>query len=220
LSVGGPEIDSGAALARLADAIGAPIAPRAASALRAPDIVAGPLTSESMGVALARHMPEDCIVCDDSVTSGLSIFPPTTNAAPHDWLFHTGGAIGQGMPLAIGAAIGAPGRPVVALCGDGAAMYTMQSLWTMAREKLDITVVICANRIYRILIVELARTGAGTPGPAAQSLLSLEDPVTDWVKLAEAHGVPAVRCQRAEDFDREFPRLVARRGPKLIEAVL
>jgi acetolactate synthase-1/2/3 large subunit len=143
-----------------------------------------------------------------------------SGAAPHDWLFHTGGAIGQGMPMAIGAAIGAPGRSVIALCGDGAAMYTVQSLWTMAREKLDITVVICANRLYRILMIELARTGAGAPGPAAQSLLSLDDPAIDWVKLAEAQGVPAVRCETADSFDREFARRVARPGPKLIEAVL
>jgi acetolactate synthase-1/2/3 large subunit len=221
LSLGGPEIDSAAALELLADAIGAP-APAAPSIAPAPSpaIVAGPLTPESVGITLARHMPEDCIVSDDSVSAGLAIFPPTTSAAPHDWLFHTGGAIGQGMPMAIGAAIGAPDRPVVALCGDGAAMYTAQSLWTMAREKLDITVVICANRIYRILMVELARTGAGAPGPAAQSMLSLRDPVIDWVKLAEAQGVPAVRCASAEDFDREFARLVVQPGPKLIEAVL
>jgi acetolactate synthase-1/2/3 large subunit len=165
-------------------------------------------------------MPAECIVSDDSVTAGLSIFGPTLSAAPHDWLFHTGGAIGQGMPMAIGAALGAPGRPVVALCGDGAAMYTVQSLWTMAREKLDITVVICANRVYRILMVELARTGAGTPGPAAQSMLSLGNPVLDWVKFAEAQGVPAVRCERAEDFDRELARVFRQPGPKLIEAVL
>jgi acetolactate synthase-1/2/3 large subunit len=122
--------------------------------------------------------------------------------------------------MAIGAAIGAPGRKVIALCGDGAALYTVQSLWTMARERLDITVVICANRQYRILMLELARTGAGAPGPAARSMLSLSDPIIDWVKLAEAQGVAAVRCERAEDFDRTLARLVAQPGPSLIEAVL
>ncbi len=219
MSVGGPEVDSAAALEALADAMGA-IAPPAAAPLPKPAAPDGPLTPEAVGCSLARHMPDDCIVSDDSVTAGLSIFGPTMSAAPHDWLFHTGGAIGQGLPMAIGAAIGAPGRKVIALCGDGAAMYTVQSLWTMAREHLDITVVIFANRAYRILMVELARTGAGAPGPAAQSMLSLGDPVLDWVKLAEAQGVPAVRCERAEEFDRQLARLVAQPGPKLIEAVL
>lgn len=165
-------------------------------------------------------MPKDCVISDDSVTAGMTLFGQTSGAAPHDWLFHTGGAIGQGLPMAIGAAIGAPGRPVIALCGDGAALYTIQSLWTMAREKLDITVIIFSNRMYRILAIELERTGAGKPGKAAQSMLSLGDPVIDWVKLAQAQGVTALRCDRAEDFDRELERLTSVSGPKLIEAVL
>ena len=140
--------------------------------------------------------------------------PHPTIGCPDRWRDRPGNAGG------IGAAIGAPGRPVVAVCGDGAAMYTIQSLWTMARERLDITVVICANRLYRILMIELARTGAGAPGPTAQAMLSLANPVIDWVKLAEGQGVPAVRCEQAEDFDREFARAVGQRGPKLIEAVL
>jgi acetolactate synthase-1/2/3 large subunit len=222
MTVGGPESESAVALGLLADAIAAPAAPPPVISKSKPAAPTGPLTPEAIGQSLARHLPEDCIVSDDSVTAGLPIFAATmSGAAPHDWLFHTGGAIGQGMPMAIGAAIGAPGRSVIALCGDGAAMYTVQSLWTMAREKLDITVVICANRLYRILMIELARTGAGAPGgPAAQSLLSLDDPAIDWVKLAEAQGVPAVRCETADSFDREFARRVARPGPKLIEAVL
>ena len=148
------------------------------------------------------------------------VYPATSVASAHDWLFHTGGAIGQGMPMAIGAAIGAPGRRVIAICGDGAAMYTAQSLWTMARERLDVTVVICANRMYRILAIELARTGAGAPGPAAQSMLSLGDPAIDWVQMAEAQGVTAVRCTQAEEFDRQLARLLAQPGPSLIEAVV
>ncbi len=219
MSVGGPDVDSGAALEALADAMGAAAA-SASAPLPRPEVPDGPLTPEAVGCSLARHLPEDCVVSDDSVTAGLAIFGPTMSAAPHDWLFHTGGAIGQGLPMAIGAAIGAPGRRVIALCGDGAAMYTVQSLWTMAREQLDITVVICANRQYRILMLELARTGAGAPGPAAKSMLSLGEPVIDWVKLAEAQGVPAVRCERADEFDRQFARLVAQAGPRLIEAVL
>jgi acetolactate synthase-1/2/3 large subunit len=222
LSVGGPEIDSAAALAGLADAIDAvgtaDICVPAPAAI--PDLVAGPLTPEAIGWSLARHLPANAVVCDESVTAGPAIIGPTSSAAPHDWLFHTGGAIGQGMPLAIGAAIGAPGRSVVALCGDGAAMYTLQSLWTMARERLDITVVICANRVYRILAIELERTGAGAPGPVAQSMLSLGQPAIDWVSMAEGQGVTAVRCERADQFDREFARLITQPGPKLIEAAI
>jgi len=219
LSLGGPEISSAAALEALAETLRAPEPARSAAASKfaAPS---GPLTPETVGGTLARHLPEDCIIADDSVSAGLALFPTTAGAASHDWLFHTGGAIGQGLPMSIGAAIGAPGRKVIALCGDGAAMYTVQSLWTMAREALDITIVVFANRLYRILMIELARTGAGTPGPAAMSMLSLGNPALDWVKMAEAHGVEAVRAERAEDFDREFARLTARPGPTLIEAVV
>jgi len=222
LSLGGPEISSAAALAALADALDAPAAAKPAPATppAAPVGPAGPLTPEAVGAILARRMPHDCIVSDDSVSAGLAIFPATASAAPHDWLFHTGGAIGQGLPMAVGAAVGAPGRRVVALCGDGAAMYTVQSLWTMARERLDITVIVFANRLYRILLLELARTGAGDPRTADTSLLSLGNPTLDWVKLAEAQGVEAVRTERTEDFDRKLARLVAQPGPALIEAVV
>jgi acetolactate synthase-1/2/3 large subunit len=219
LSLGGPEISSAAALEALAEMLRAPAQAKSPAASK-PAAPGGPLTPEAVGATLARHLPEDCIIADDSVTAGLVLFPATAGAASHDWLFHTGGAIGQGLPMSIGAAVGAPERKVIALCGDGAAMYTVQSLWTMAREALDITIVVFANRLYRILMIELARTGAGTAGPAAMSMLSLDNPALDWVKMAEAHGVEAVRTERAEDFDREFARLVARPGPTLIEAVV
>lgn len=219
LSLGGPEISSAAALAALADALDAP-AGAECTRPAPPPAPGGGLTPEAVGAILARRMPHDCIVSDDSVTAGLAIFPATASAAPHDWLSHTGGAIGQGLPMAVGAAVGAPGRRVIALCGDGAAMYTVQSLWTMAREGLDVTVVVFANRLYRILVLELARTGAGDPRTADTSLLSLGDPALDWVKLAEGQGVEAVRTERAEDFDRELARLVAQPGPALIEAVV
>jgi len=229
LSLGGPEISSATALEALAEALRLPPArapadpaaiAAAATASARPSVPSGPLTPEAIGCTLARHLPDDCIVADDSVTAGLAIFPATASAAPHDWLFHTGGAIGQGLPMAVGAAVAAPGRKVIAICGDGAAMYTVQSLWTMAREKLDITVVVVANHLYRILMFELARTGAGNPGAAATSMLSLANPALDWVKMAEAHGVEAVRAERAEEFDREFARVVAQPGPTLIEAVV
>jgi acetolactate synthase-1/2/3 large subunit len=229
LSLGGPEVSSAAALEALVEAlrlppgrtpVDPPAIAAATTASARPPAPSGPLTPEAIGCTLARHLPKDCIVADDSVTAGLAIFPATATAAPHDWLFHTGGAIGQGLPMAVGAAVGAPRRKVIAICGDGAAMYTVQSLWTMAREALDITVVVVANRLYRILMIELARTGAGNPGAAATSMLSLANPALDWVKMAEAHGVESARAERAEEFDREFARLLAKPGPTLIEAVV
>jgi acetolactate synthase-1/2/3 large subunit len=132
----------------------------------------------------------------------------------------TGGAIGDGMPMAIGAAVAAPDRKVVSLNGDGAAMYTVQSLWTMAREGLDITTVVFANHSYRILNIEMTRTGAGEAGPSAKKLLDLGDPAIDWVSVAKGLGVPAVRCTTAEEFDAAFARAMAQRGPAFIEAAI
>ncbi len=219
LSLGGAETDSAAAVAMLAEAIAAPAAPDVAPAHSFPD-PSGALDPTTIGASLARHMPEGAIVSDDAVTSGLALFTLTQNAAPHDWLFHTGGAIGQGGPVAVGASVAAPDRKVIALLGDGAAMYTNQFLWTCARESLDVLTIIFANRSYRILNIELARTGAGNAGPVAQQMLSLDNPPIDWVKLAQAQGVEAVRVADAQSFDRAFAGLCARRGPALIEAVI
>jgi len=160
------------------------------------------------------------VISDDSVTSGQPILNLSRTARPHDWLGLTGGAIGQGVPLAVGAAVASPGRKVVSLNGDGAAAYTIQGLWSLAREGLDVTVVIFANNVYRILGIELGRTGAGNPGPAAGRLLSLGDPNIDWVSLSKGLGVPAVRCETAEAFDAACARCMAEPGPHLIEAAL
>lgn len=210
--------DGAAAMEALADLIGAPKAP-ARQALALPDAPpAGALTPAAIGAAVARHLPDGAIVSDDSVTSGQSIINATRAGRPHDWLGLTGGAIGQGIPVAIGAAVAAPGRKVVSLNGDGAAMYTAQGLWTMARESLDVTVVVFANNVYRILAIELARTGAGAPGPSASSLLSLGDPEIDWISLAKGLGVRGRRCESAEGFDEAFGRAMSEPGPHLIEA--
>jgi acetolactate synthase-1/2/3 large subunit len=208
-----------AAMTALADRLGAPVAP-AVQSLSLPEAQTGPLTPAGAGAAIARHLPEGAIVSDDSVTAGQPIVNLTRSARPHDWLGLTGGAIGQGIPVAIGAAVASPGRKVVSLNGDGAAFYTFQGLWTAARESLDVTVVIFANRIYRILGIELGRTGAGNPGPAASRLLSLDDPAADWTSLARGLGVSARRCETAEDFDRAFAQAMAEPGPRLIEAVI
>jgi acetolactate synthase-1/2/3 large subunit len=132
----------------------------------------------------------------------------------------TGGSIGQGLPVAVGAAVACPDRKVIALQADGSAMYTLQSLWTMARERLDIVVVILANRRYRILEIETRRTGAGEIGPRANDMMDLSRPDLDWVKLAEGQGVPACRASTADEFSAMFREAINQRGPRLIEAVL
>jgi acetolactate synthase-1/2/3 large subunit len=211
--------DAAAALEALADLLGAKMAAPNQS-FHMPDTPQGDLTPYAIGDSIARWAPEGTIVCDDAVTAGLPIFMQTKCAKPHDWLMLTGGAIGIGMPLAVGAAVAAPDRKVLSLNGDGAGAYTLQSLWTMAREGLDITVVVFANHAYRILNIELQRTRSGEAGLAAGKLLDLGDPRMDWVSLAKGFGVPAVRCSTAEEFDTALARALATPGPHFIEAAM
>ncbi len=214
-----PEEDAVAALEALADALGAP--GRFAPVGRETPAVEGEaLTAYSVGASIARHMPAETVVSEDAVTAGLPVFMQTKGAEPHDWLFLTGGAIGQAIPAAIGAAMARPGAKVLSLNGDGAAAYTLQGLWTIAREKLDVITVVFANGAYRILSIELARTRSGQAGPAAQRLLDLGSPRMDWCKLAEGFGVPAVRAETAAAFDAALERGFRERGPLFIEAVV
>jgi acetolactate synthase-1/2/3 large subunit len=212
--------DAIAALEALADELGAPRSVVGGGQRVVPDAPTGDISPITVGASIARHMPEATIVSDDGVTSSGPISAQTAQAAPHDWLGLTGGSIGQGLPVAIGAAVACPDRKVVALTGDGAAMYTSQSLWTIARENLDVTVVVFANHTYRILGIELDRTGAGAPGPAARKLLELGDPRIDWVGFASSMGLPAIRCATAETFDDVFSSAMRQRGPMLIEAAI
>jgi acetolactate synthase-1/2/3 large subunit len=219
IELGDQRIDVAATLAMLADALGAP----AEGTLRVAqplDLPEGPLNAFGIGAALSRRMPKGAVVADDGITSGMPIFAATAGAARHSWLGGTGGAIGSGMPNAIGAAVGAPDAKVVCVTGDGSAMYTCQSLWTMAREKLNITTIVCNNRAYRILDVEMLRTGANQGGPAARALFDLDNPRIDFVKLAESQGVRGARCDTAEALDAELARCFAEPGPHLIEAVI
>ncbi len=212
--------DAVAGLAALADALGAP-KQGPSQALALPDAApSGKQTAYTIGASIARHMPEGAIVCDDSVTSGAGVAAAAMTARPHEVLALTGGAIGIGLPLAVGAAVAAPERKVISLNGDGAAMYTVQALWTLAREDLDVTVVVFANNSYRILNIEMTRTGAGAAGPQAAKLLGLGDPAIDWVSLAHGLGLPAVRCETAEDFEKTFAAAMAQRGPMFIEAAI
>lgn len=219
-SLGGADHDSAALLEALADALNAPASGTPGPELSRPEIPKGELTPGHVADSLARHMPDNTLVSDDGVTGSLSCFLSTQNTAPHDWMMLTGGAIGQGMPLAVGAAVAAPERKVICLSGDGAGMYTNQALWTMAREALDVTTIVFVNHAYRILNIELYRTGAGQPGPAAQGMLGLGNPEIDWVKLSEGLGVPAIACDTGEAFDAALEAAMAGSGPRLIAAMV
>jgi len=219
INLGGPETDSAAALAMLADALGAkPVAEAPWSRAEAP--TDDKLNPHTIGLALAAHLPDGALISDDGVTAGLPIYVNLATAARHEWLGHTGGAIGQGMPVAVGAAVARPDVKTICLSGDGAGMYTIQSLWTMARENLDVLTIVFVNHAYRILKIELARTGAGNPGPAANGMLSLGSPEIDWVKLAGGMGVDAEACSTLTQFNDALGRAVATRGPRLIAAMI
>ena len=178
------------------------------------------LTPDSIGQAIAESLPPNAIVSDEMVSSGEPISRQLLNAFPHDHLPVTGGSIGQGLPVAVGAAVACPDRKVIALEADGSGMYTLQALWTMAREQLDVVTVILSNRRYRILEIEMQRTGAGAIGEAANDMIDIGRPDIDWVKLSQGMGVRAVRVMLMDEFIKEFRKALSRRGPALIEAVI
>ncbi len=217
LAEGGDDIQG--ALAALADLV-APDASPLLPGLSRPALPDGDLTGEKAAAVIGALLPEGAIVSDEANTSGLWLPGSTAGAPPHDWLTLTGGAIGQGLPLATGAAIACPGRPVLALEADGSAMYTVSALWTHAREHLDITTIIFSNRSYAILNMELARTGAAAAGEAARSLLDLSRPGIDFTALAAGMGVPASRAVTAGELAAQLRRALAEPGPHLIEAAI
>ncbi len=213
--------DLGGALNALCDATGArDTAPAHVAESKLPDQPEGPITLDSLAALIARAIPEDGIVVDESVTTGRAFFPVTRGAPKHTWLNNCGGSIGYGMPAAIGAAIACPDRKVMALTGDGSAMYTVQALWTMARENLDITVLIFANRSYQILRGELTNVGVGNPGPRAIDMLSLDRPALDWVQMARSMGVDACRVTDCDALAAALEDSVSDAGPRLIEIAL
>jgi acetolactate synthase I/II/III large subunit len=213
-------IGAAAALAALADDI-APGTTAAVAALSRPQLPTGALTAVSVADVVGALMPENAIVVDESNTSSVPLTAATAGAPAHDWLTLTGGAIGYGIPAAVGAAVAAPDRPVLCLESDGSAMYTISGLWTQAREKLDVTTVIYNNGAYDILRLELQRVGAGaTPGPKAFDLLDISRPTMDFVKIAEGMGVPARRATTAEEFADALRVAFAEPGPHLVEAIV
>ncbi len=214
------EEDIVGALEALVEELNAPDEPISAYEFERPDLPRGDITPEKVWASLAVCMPEEAIIVDESITSGRGAQRWAANAPPHDWLFHTGGAIGFGMPVAIGASVACPDRKVITMQSDGSAMYTVQALWTQAREGLDIVTVLFSNRTYAILQVELKRLGADAGGPKAQAMLDLGNPNIGWVKLAQGLGVNASRATTIEAFNQQLESAIKSNGPHLIEVVL
>ena len=186
----------------------------------APAPAGGPLTAKAIGAVVAALLPESAIVSDEMISVGGDVLPYLIDAAPHDQLPVTGGSIGQGIPVALGAAMACPDRKVVVLQADGSAMYTLQALWTIARENLDVVTVIFANRRYRILDVEMRRTGAHGYGERANQMIDIGRPDLDWVKLSTGMGVAATRAASVAEFTAQFRAAMAGKGARLIEAVI
>ena len=216
----GPTDDVPAALEALASEIAAPVSVATPSKIARPERPVGKLNAMTAGAAIAAVMPEGAIVMDEAATTGLPFLAASAAAPAHTYLSLTGGAIGQGLPCATGAAVACPDRRVIAYQADGSGMYTIQALWTQARESLNVTTVLCNNRSYRILQVELARAGVTEPGRKARSLTDLSNPDIEWTSLARGLGVPAVRVESAEALTRELERSLATPGPALIEMIL
>ena len=210
--------DAVGALEHLADVVGG--ADPTIQPAQRPERPSGELTGEAVANAVGALLPEDAIVSDEANTAGLWVAAATAGAPPHDSLTLTGGAIGQGLPVATGAAVACPDRKVVCLEADGSAMYTLQALWTQAREGLDVTTVIFNNRSYAILNLELSRVGAESPGPKALDMLDLSRPDLDFAALAKGMGVQAARATTADELVAALERGLAEPGPFLVDAVL
>jgi acetolactate synthase-1/2/3 large subunit len=214
-----PGEDGVAAVRALAEVAAPDSSPELLEASR-PDLPTGPLTPRTMAAVVGALLPARAVVVDEALTSGVGLAELTSGAPRHDWLALTGGAIGIGLPMAVGAAVACPDRPVLTLQADGSAMYTLQALWTMARERLDVTTVVCDNGSYAILEGELDRVGAGGDGEKAAQLLHLGGPGLDFVALATGMGVPATRATTAEELADQLRSALAEPGPHLIDAVL
>ena len=215
------EEDGAEALRLLARECGVDTAPPPLLPVSKPDWPAnGSLTTDAIGRVLAHLMPEGAIVSEEAVSSSEPILRHLATAAAHHLLPVTGGSIGQGLPVAVGAAVACPDRKVISLEGDGSGLYTAQALWTMARERLDVVVVILANRRYSILDIEMRRTGAAAIGPRANDMMDLTRPDLDWVKLSEAFGVEAARATTVDQFAQQFQAALRQPTPMLIEAIL
>lgn len=212
--------DLAAALAMLADELGVGNVVVPQAVLRERTRAEGTLTVAAVAEAIAGLLPENAIIVDEAITGGRALYAATQDAAPHDYLQLTGGAIGSGMPMATGAAVACPDRKVISVEADGSGMYTLQALWTQARENLDVVTVILSNRSYAILHAELKDVGANKAGKNASLMLDLDRPELDWCALAKGAGVESARVNTIQDFYKLLATAMKRRGPFMIEAVL
>ena len=219
-TLAGPAEDVVGALEALAEELGVRDTAAALQAHEPPSLPEGALTPESAAAAVGALLPEDSVVVDEAITASAAFFSKTRGAPPHDWLDVTGGAIGIGLPLATGAAVACPDRKVLCLEADGSATYTVQALWTQAREGLDVTTVILNNRSYAILKQELANVGAGDTGRRALDMMELDRPALDWPALARGMGVEGGRAKTMEDLERQLAAGLRSEGPYLIDLVL
>jgi acetolactate synthase-1/2/3 large subunit len=185
-----------------------------------PDVPTGEITLPGLATAIAAVLPEGAIVVDEAMTSGRGIMAATRGGPAHDWLGNTGGSIGIALPLAVGAAVACPTRRMLCLTADGSGMYTAQALWSMAREELNVTTVVFANRAYGVLQREFLGLGIGAPGPRAANLFDIGRPNLDWVYLAKGMGVPGSRVTSLEAFAKALRDGFESDGPALIEVPL
>ena len=204
----------------LVEAVGAKDTPPKLQETKRPKFGSGKLNAEKVMQAVGALLPENAIISDEAQTSGLKLPSCTSGCPKHDLLTLTGGSIGQGLPVAVGAAVAGKNRPVLALIGDGSAMYTIQSLWTIVAEQLDVTTVILNNGSYAILNIELERVGAEKAGPKAKAQLDISKPEIDFVAIAKGMGMPAERTTTAEDFNAALTKAFREPGPHLIDAVV
>lgn len=221
LTLADAEDDLEDCLRRLVHVLGAEGAAPVLNERAPPPLPEGALDLNTLAQSLAAQLPDNAIVVDDAGTATMTCYPITERAAPHDWLSLTGGSIGFGLPCAVGAAIACPERKTICLEGDGSAMYTIQALWTMARENLDVTVIVFNNSKYSILELEFLRTGArgGVPGPKASSMLDIGAPTMCFADIARGMGVSASTASSAQEFNQQFAEAMVQKGPRLIEAL-
>jgi len=215
-----PEENCAAALQALSTALSRHEAQVSGECLNRPSVPRGAITLSGLAAAIGALLPENAIVVDESMTSGRGLMAATKNAPPHDWLGNTGGSIGIALPLAVGAAVACPQRKVLCLTADGSGMYTPQAVWTMARESLDVTIVVFANRDYAVLKREFSYLGGGDPGRRALDMFEIGRPDLDWVHLAKGMGVPGKRVTSLEGFAQALREGSESEGPNLIEVPL
>ena len=220
LPICAPGEDGLAALEALASAVGTQPADARHQERASETLPAGALNAQSIARILAALIPENGIVVDESITTGRESMGLTAGAAPHDWLQNMGGSIGFGTPVAVGAAVACPNRKVIAMIGDGSAMYTIQSLWTMAREGLDICVMIFSNRSYNILYSQLASVGVPSPGPRAIDMLTLGRPEIDFMGMAKSLGMPGAQVRDLDELCTQLTYTMSQRGPYLIDVLM